>query len=515
MGKRKFRATEGLLHDVMRKQAGSVEKAILEAIMNSVDANATEVTVNIEETLVEVFDNGDGLQEDDVIDYFEQFGYKDDDIADKEFGKFRMGRGQIFNFGKNIWQSQQNLLLVDLNNEETEVNERFVGDVEDDDFIRMDGDNYVLDSGGLSYNFLDATHQTNGCRIGVYLYDELDDPESKADDVRDLAKFIPFVHDVELEINGNLVESKLTYPQETDLAWYDVNSNTYNTGAELYNKGARVGNFGDWPVEVTAISKEELDVNFARNEVLDTCDVWQEMQGEINEIVAHTLVQADDINSSQTRWLIRTAVTDDDVYDTVVDAPLVQDVEGKRWTLQQLKDETIVFASTRSEKAKKANRETQYVYIDKNLEQSLRELIDTKTILSFDDAWGSEMKWEMKEIDESKLSKKRGNRLKILRWVAQEIGCYDDVKSGMSSMENFWRDGEGTIYADKEFLNESKDEFFFEGLIEFVRVAAHDGSTMEEFSSDFAYKNNLHRYMKTFGEVQRKAYNGQAETEGL
>lgn len=513
MTKRDFRATEGLLNDVMRKQAGSIEKAILEAIMNSVDADATEVRVTIDEDQIVIDDNGDGLTQDDIEMYFEQFGYKDDDIEDKEFGKFRMGRGQIFNFGRNIWHSRENLLVVDLDKDTTEVHQDLIGDINEDEHIGRPDSFYKFDSSGLSYIPLDASSFEEGCRIMVELYDSIDEPEKKATEVMELAEYIPFAHNVELTVNGTYVEGSLDQPVETARGWYSVDGSTFASGIRLYNKGAKVGNFENLPVQVTAISKQGLDVNFARNDVLDTCEIWKEMKNEVDNIVTDHLLGKQDLSGSDCRWLMSKASTNEEIRGRILNEPIIPDVNGKRWTLEQALDEKIVFASIRSETAKKANAETEFLYISDVIEKELRELVDSSAVYAFDDAWGQEMRWEMKEVSEDKLSKKRKQRLNILRAVARELACSDEVKAGMSSEENFWRNGEGVIVADKEFLNTSKDEFFFDGLVEFVRVMSHDGSTLEEFSPDFEYKNNLHRNFKEFGKIQRKAYNGSLEAD--
>jgi signal transduction histidine kinase len=66
MTRHEFKATEGLLHDVMRKQAGTLEKAVLEAVMNSVDANADEIEVHLQSDKLIVRDDGDGMTEEEV-----------------------------------------------------------------------------------------------------------------------------------------------------------------------------------------------------------------------------------------------------------------------------------------------------------------------------------------------------------------------------------------------------------------------------------------------------------------
>lgn len=50
-----------LLLDVIRRQAGTLGKAILESAMNAVDAKATRCNIKLSATTLEVSDNGLGF----------------------------------------------------------------------------------------------------------------------------------------------------------------------------------------------------------------------------------------------------------------------------------------------------------------------------------------------------------------------------------------------------------------------------------------------------------------------
>src|ERR1041385_2565716 len=72
---RNFRMHEKLLLDVIRKQAGTIQKACLEAVMNSIEAGAGEVIVEINTSTILITDNGRGFQSRQEIEqFFETFG---------------------------------------------------------------------------------------------------------------------------------------------------------------------------------------------------------------------------------------------------------------------------------------------------------------------------------------------------------------------------------------------------------------------------------------------------------
>ena len=58
---RQFKMHPKLLMDVIRRQAGTLAKAVLEGVMNSIDAKSTSVDVTIERTRVVISDDGKGF----------------------------------------------------------------------------------------------------------------------------------------------------------------------------------------------------------------------------------------------------------------------------------------------------------------------------------------------------------------------------------------------------------------------------------------------------------------------
>jgi len=92
---RRFQMNEKLLIDTIKRQAGTLAKAILEGVMNAVDAKATECRIALSETDLEVVDNGKGMSADEVRRLFEVFGAPHTPEEGKVYGTFRMGRGQL------------------------------------------------------------------------------------------------------------------------------------------------------------------------------------------------------------------------------------------------------------------------------------------------------------------------------------------------------------------------------------------------------------------------------------
>jgi len=60
--KRKFGVAPAIIHNLISRQAGSLGKAVLEAVMNSIDAGATAIDITIDPQTLTIMDNGCGIQ---------------------------------------------------------------------------------------------------------------------------------------------------------------------------------------------------------------------------------------------------------------------------------------------------------------------------------------------------------------------------------------------------------------------------------------------------------------------
>lgn len=141
--KRDFRMHPDLLWSVIKSQAGTLSKAFLELVMNAVDAGSDKVEILFDRNTFKVSDGGKGFtSRREIEDFFETFGTPHKE-GDATYGKFRMiGRGQIFSFAKNTWQSSA---------------------------FRMDVDIKTL---GLEYNLHENQSMVNGCVISGEFYDK-------------------------------------------------------------------------------------------------------------------------------------------------------------------------------------------------------------------------------------------------------------------------------------------------------------------------------------------------------
>ena len=105
-----FEISKNMIFHTIESQAGSVEKAILECLMNAVDAGATKVEVDISDNGIGyvIKDDGCGFKtKKEILECFGVFGFDhgSDDENYRTYGTFGIGRAQLWAFSKNTWNT--------------------------------------------------------------------------------------------------------------------------------------------------------------------------------------------------------------------------------------------------------------------------------------------------------------------------------------------------------------------------------------------------------------------------
>lgn len=276
--KRRFSMHPKLLHDVIMRQAGSVAKAILEGVMNSADAGATycRVTVNPESIVIE--DDGRGFRnKQEIADWFEVFGQPHEESEGKTFGRFRMGRGQLLAYGVNLWETQEFSMLVDFKNK---------------------GDQYELQT---------RTQKTPGCRILIDLYEQLY-PSTVSQTERDVKLWCRWMP-IKVYLNDTLISNKaddFDWTETTDEAYIELNG---QDSLEVYNLGAHVKSFPKYTYGIggEVVSRQALQVNFARNDIMSDCPIWRKLLPLIDQKAKDRNTHSKSLDDAQRRRLARQA----------------------------------------------------------------------------------------------------------------------------------------------------------------------------------------------------------------
>ena len=314
--RRAFQLHKDILWPIIKSQAGTLGKAILELVQNSIDAGATSVHIDLSPKRLKVVDDGRGFQSrDEIVNWFETFGTPHKE-GDARYGKFRMGRGQAMAFTRNSWRSGHFAMHVDIRDL------------------------------GLEYDLKTLDEAQPGCTIDAELYEPLHPSEfiRTCDELRDLCKYTP--------VPVLLGQEQISLDPETQ-PWTFVDEDAYyllkahSTKVEAYNLGVFVRGFwhGDFGIGGVVVSKKQLNVNFARNDVIVAeCQVWRRISAAIRAYAKSTEEKRPAQNDAFRELTLQRLLTGG--FDSPLEfaksldsAKLFTDYSGKHYTLGSLTSE--------------------------------------------------------------------------------------------------------------------------------------------------------------------------------
>ncbi len=319
---RRFVAHDNLILSVIKRQAGTLAKAILEGVMNSIDAGASLVQVEITAGEVNINDDGKGFESADSIkQVFEVFGQPheldDEGIStDAKFGTFRIGRGQLFAFGANVWRTN---------------------------LFRMRTD---IDKMGLQYELqTDVLPPVRGCSVQVELYESLSPSEIKStvDEVIRLCRYVS----VSLLVNGTKVSSdpaSMKWDINHPLAYINCKPSaqrwSHTEGLQVYQQGVFVETIPAhvYGFEGTIVIKEPVQVNFARNQVIRRCKRWQKIVDLLKDTGEREIRRKTKLTLSEARAFLPSQILDRSNWTEANDNMLCfPDTQGTMWSAAQIR----------------------------------------------------------------------------------------------------------------------------------------------------------------------------------
>lgn len=251
MATEKFTVDKHIIQHLISSQAGSVEKAILESAMNSIDAGARGIDIRIDakgKTLF-VSDDGRGWKDaDEIRTTFGTFGFDHGEDNRRTYGQFGLGRGQLWNYCRATYRTNGFALDVD-------IRER-----------------------GLEYDIREADHRP-GCLIEGEFYEPLD-PRDIQTAARTLKEWLEYAG-IPICFNGEAISTdpaKQSWDQATDEAYFKFRD---QSSLLIYNQGIFVGRVSAYEFGIggAVVSRKPLSLNMARNDVLRAqCKVWPKIR---------------------------------------------------------------------------------------------------------------------------------------------------------------------------------------------------------------------------------------------
>lgn len=267
-----FELDPRIIHHIIYSQAGSIGKAIIELLMNSVDARAGTVYLSLSRTGFTCSDDGQGfVSREDVVRYFGRFGTPHDE-GDATYGRFRLGRGQIMAHATTVWRSNALIMTVD---------------------TRAMGYHYDLD---------ELQDVVQGCSISGNWYEALSDAElmSAIQEIRDLVRYTS----ISVELNGHRIARDPRtehWDAEDEFAWYRVKA---DGAVSIYNQGVLVRHDPAhmWGAGGLVVSKKAIALNVSRTEILrKTCPVWRSIASQFGRMADQMASRLGDHRKTEAR----------------------------------------------------------------------------------------------------------------------------------------------------------------------------------------------------------------------
>lgn len=472
---RKFRATEKLIYDVITRQAGSVRKAILEGVMNSVDAGATRVDIEIQPTTIIIRDNGKGMSKQEILSRFETFGleYTESERASKTYGEFRMGRGQLFAHGKNVWRTGRYEMVVDIK------------------------------KNGLTYSLERSQEPYEGCEIVVDLYKEVN-PQKLVQEITPWVMFVPMATGTRLSINGEV--PKINHSNHRTIEGKHATylfRNATDDEIAIYNRGVYVCSMCGQGLKGVIVTKKALKVNFARNDIMEDCRVWEKVRKEYNKHRADSLSRMIHLTRANKRGIVDLMQEDKkfahlfhkhEVFQTANECWVsLNDLKGKKMTFTKIGDRNVEYLPKDVIALSDSHSRYQIMLMFGYLGWE-------PTFVDYDELKSQIQSKSMEEIDR-KLEGWEAKNMAYLR----DIFLYDrEFLAGKSKTAMAWTNGKDKIWINISLLRQ-RPNVILPTLVQVVcHELAHDSDThLSHVHGDTFYQKYYEITERCFPRINR------------
>jgi hypothetical protein len=448
---RSFKMHENLLYNIITRQAGSIEKAWLEALMNSLDSGSRNIEIYIDRYRSGIKDDGRGMNEEEIKNYFEIFGLTIDPRERKKYGEFRMGRGQMFAQGKNTWKTQDNIIFVDIKSQ------------------------------GLDYNLSKSSEWVDGCDVEVRHYDTITTHDTQ-EKIKRFARWIRYV-DANVLINDEKITQNMKelyngpgkYYFETDAAKYGLDDRS--RGVTLYNKDIFVRTIWNQGIGGDASSKKTLKVNFGRNDIMYDCPVWRQIQQELKEFSINILNKKteEEFTDENRLGIAKLIVTDEEAKKNFYDAKIFRTADESWVSLADLEDAEISFAKLGDVTADKVRQETGIIFLDEgSVTGNLRNLVMQlgARVIGYADAI-SLYENPFKPVLELTLNKHKKYNLEIARHFREEAIISRKIMPATITCT----DGQKYIFLGTDMLDFPIPQFLIDGIDSIIHEESHEKDT--------------------------------------
>ncbi|WP_254534051.1 ATP-binding protein [Natrinema gelatinilyticum] len=487
-------ADERVATYLIEDQMADLTDAIREAVQNGIDSpGSSRVLVSISPERSLILDDGAGvdLESAEGRRNLSVLGAGSKQRSDDEtIGEWGIGKGAIIAKGAvRIW-SHDTALCFDYRD-------------------RRDSGSWG-DVSGRDGKLMDAEKHLEGMLVEIDHYeDEVPDPDSYRwrRYVRDLRKRFAYVQSrtgVTVVINGEPVDQgdpleavanspRPSLTRETDDAILALEY-TPHEGLDIYSNGLYVTTKREYGLGGVVVSKGNLTLNFARNDIQSGCDRWQRIDDALEQARddLYADISDDRLTAESREVMIEAMVSDgDDASATQwADRKLFQLATESRISLEEIQAAPKIGWVDGAEKGADKLVERGYIVLDTSdtATQRLRDLAtDEDTSITFPEMFDVGEQAESEGVwtgyhrieDESQLNADQRRYLRFARVLATELGIERDVYYGEASADAWTDSRTYIVITDSAVTSRQRAVWMHDLYLVVLHEAAHETSSRD------------------------------------
>ena len=301
------------------------------------------------------------------------------------------------------------------------------------------------------------------------------------------------VHDVEVHVNGDRVSDRVPedemygvdYVYEDDLAYIALREKGISDFVKVYSAGLKVKSVDGHGVSGYVVTKQNLELNTARNEIRSGCETWARVRDTLDDARAAVLreYEPSELTDAGRAGLARLTGKG---YSEFEDAPVLKDGDGDFVSYEDVRDSDEMIWSTKDSPwaGKLATRgETVLLEDDpagREIKQAAQrseeiELPDSKDEKATARALGVFRGYEELD-DDTGQEEVSTQKMAIARVLAHKMGLSREIRYGQDDQCRAWTDGEDVIWLTDSAWSKS----YWEGWVfQLWRVLAHEAAHNE------------------------------------
>lgn len=476
MSKERFEMSEDLLRSVILKQAGSVLKAIEECIQNALDADATIIELGINQLGFRFYDNGCGMNKNQIDSYFKIFGNSSKKNSKDKIGAFGMGRGQVFSFGYTVWQTKNWKISVNI--------------------MRR-----------LGYKIRKIRKEIKGTEIYCTFFNMISGWECDSIESNIKKYFIPN-DKVKFFINGEEYNPKMEIKTEYCNKEFTVfNSDVVSKSIfsqNLYVK--QISSMFNYNINCN----NKMPLNFARNAFLDNEEQTKSLNTLLNEIEKIELLKIKRYDSTGGKHILELLVEGKLDIKDFIDKKIVESCNGKLFSLKELENHKEIMFGYKDSMSDKAIQQG-HIVINENISHLIRHLISKNKInlnISRYRPGDVVVMPKHEKVNEVLLFKEIGYRAVVyyfyIRKLNEEIfGTKRRIVLGKSDLSGAWTDGSTFIAINIKLFK--KKMIRREKEMEIYQILLHEYAHEDDDTNETDHDGNFYeRYYNLMNKTARK-----------